>query len=212
VTATQWTLKRLVAWVEQTFDCIVGRETIRRALKRLGFSWKKGKKRLNRADPERRQAFVEQIAERLQEAATSDEQLLVYIDEAHIHQDDDLGYGCSERGQRLWISSSSPGLKAKVSFYGLYLYNEAQVRIWAYGRANGEHTCDVLRRLRNEFPHRRLQVVWDGAPYHRSGVVHANAAALDIELLRLPPSPLASWWCSPTYDNPHLRALGNPAG
>jgi transposase len=186
VAATRWTLKRLLAWVEQTFGCIVGRETLRRVLKRLGFSWKKGKKLLNRADPELRQAFVERIAELLHEAATSDEQLLVYIDEAHIHQDADLGYGWSERGQRLWVSSSSPGLKAKVSFYGLYLYTEAQVRLWAYERANGEHTCDVLRRLRKEFPDRKLQVVWDGASYHRSRVVQATAAALQIELIRLP--------------------------
>ena len=55
--------------------------------------------------------------------------LLVYLDEAHIHQDADLGYGWAERGRRLWVASGSPGLSAKVSFYGLYLYNEGQVRL-----------------------------------------------------------------------------------
>jgi hypothetical protein len=34
------------------------------------------------------------------------------------------------RGERFHIASSSPGLSAKVSFYGLYLYNEGQVRLW----------------------------------------------------------------------------------
>lgn len=184
--ATRWTLKRMVAWVQEKFDRVLGRETLRRALARLGFSWKKGKKLLNRADPEQRQAFVERIAGLLHEAATSDDQLLVYIDEAHIHQDADMGYGWSERGHRFWVNSSSPGLKAKVSFYGLYLYNEAQVRIWDYERANGDHTCDVLRRLRREFPDRRLLVIWDGAAYHRSRAVQAVADSLGIELLRLP--------------------------
>jgi hypothetical protein len=42
--------------------------------------------------------------------------------------------------------------RAKLSFYGLYLYNEGQVRLWPYARANGEHTVDVLRRLRTEWP------------------------------------------------------------
>jgi transposase len=110
-----------------------------------------------------------------------------------------MGYGWSERGRRFWISSSSPGLKAKVSFYGVYLYNEAQVRIWDYERANGEHTCAVLQRLRREFPDRRIQVVWDGASYHRSGAVQTAARALDIELIRLPAyspdfMPVESLW------------------
>ena len=127
------------------------RETIRAALHRLGLSWKKAKKLLGRADPQRRQAFVEQIQDLLA-GAQHDRHLLVYLDEAHIHQDADLGYGWSERGRRLWIASPSPRLSDKLSFYGLYLYNEGEVRLWPYARANGEHTVDVLRRLRAEWP------------------------------------------------------------
>ena len=161
------------------------RETIRAALHRLKLSWKKAKKLLGRADPARRQAFVEQLQSVLAEAQR-DRQLLVYLDEAHIHQDADLGYGWAERGQRLWVASSSPGLSAKLSFYGLYLYNEGQVRLWPYPRANGEHTMDVLHRLRAEFPDRELVLLWDGASYHRAGAVRDAAAALRIELMPLP--------------------------
>src|SRR3954463_8774911 len=102
---------------------------------------KKAKKRLGRADPEQRQAFVEQLQGVL-DGAQRDRHLLVYVDEAHIHQDADLGYGWAERGQRFWVASRSPGLSARVSFYGLYLYNEGQVRLWPYPRANGEHTIE----------------------------------------------------------------------
>jgi hypothetical protein len=49
---------------------------------------------------------------------------VVYVDEAHIHQDADLGYGWAKRGQRFWVASRAPGLSARVSFYGLYLYKE----------------------------------------------------------------------------------------
>ena len=143
------------------------RETIRTALHGLTLSWKKAKKLLGRADPERRQAFVEQLRDVLA-GAQRDRHLVVFLDEAHIHQDADLGYGWAERGQRFWIASSSPRLSARVSFYGLYLYNEGQVRLWPYPRANGDHTIDVLRRLRAEAPERPLIVLWDGAPYHRA--------------------------------------------
>ena len=90
-------------------------------------------KLLGRANPERRQAFVEQIQDLLA-GARHDRHLLVYLDEAHIHQDADLGYGWSERGRRLWIASPSPRLSDKLSFYGLYLYNTRGPEALAYQR------------------------------------------------------------------------------
>jgi transposase len=174
-----------VLYVGKHFGRLCCRETIRAALHRLKLSWKKAKKLLGRADPERREAFVEQLRAVLA-GAQRDQHLLVYIDEAHIHQDADLGYGWSERGRRLWVASHSPGLSARVSFYGLYLFNEGQVRLWPYPRANGEHTIDMLRRLRTEVPEHKLIVLWDGAPYHRAKAVREVARPLDITLMPLP--------------------------
>ena len=174
-----------MAFVRERFGRLCCRETIRAALHRRKLSWKKAKKLLGRADPERRQAFIEQLQSVL-DGAQRDRHLLVYLDEAHIHQDADLGYGWAERGQRFFVASSSPGLSARVSFYGLYLYNEGQVRLWPYRRANGDHTIEVLRRLRAEVPERKLIVLWDGAPYHRAQAVREAARTLDIELMPLP--------------------------
>ena len=183
--APRWTLRRLVHWVRERFGLRCCRETIRAVLHRRKLSWKKAKKLLGRADPERRQAFVEQLQSVL-EGAQRDRHLVVYVDEAHIHQDADLGYGWAERGQRFWVASSSPGLSARVSFYGLYLYNEGQVRLWPFPRANGEHTIEVLRRLRAAFPDEALIVLWDGAPYHRAQAVREAATTLGITLMPLP--------------------------
>src|SRR3954465_2430898 len=183
--APRWTLKRLMLSVRERFGCLCCRETLRAALHRRKLSWKKAKKLLGRADPERRQAFVEQL-QGLLDGGQHDRHLLVYVDEAHIHQDADLGYGWAERGQRFWVASRSPGLSARVSFYGLYLYNEGQVRLWPYPRANGEHTIEVLRRLRAAFPNEALIVLWDGAPYHRAKAVREAATTLGITLMPLP--------------------------
>ena len=171
--------------MRERFACPCCRETVRAALHRLGLSWKKAKKLLGRADPARREDFIGRLRPLL-EGAQRGRHRLVYLDEAHVHQDADLGHGWGVRGERFHVASSSPGLSARVSFYGLYLYDEGQVRLWSYPRANGEHTIDVLRRLRAEMPDGKLVVIWDGAPYHRAKAVWAVAADLGIELVPLP--------------------------
>ena len=60
-------------------------------------------------------------------------------------------------------------------------YNEGQVRLWPFPRANGDHTIEVLRRLRAAFPDEALIVLWDGAPYHRAkaNTVHLGMRQAD---------------------------------
>ena len=180
----RWTLKRLVRWVKDTFAIDCCRDTLRKVVKELGFSWKKARKLLNKGNPDKRAAFLTRL-EGLLDEALHERCLLVYIDEAHVHLDTDEGYGWSIKGKRFWVSSSSPGLE-KVSFYGLYLYNLGQVRILPYERANRFTTVDVLKRLRVEFPEVPIKLIWDGASYHRARLVQEVAETLDITLEPLP--------------------------
>ena len=180
----RWTLKRLGKWLESKLGLRCCRETIRKALRGLGFSWKKARKLLNKANPQKRGEFIEQLEGLLEETIKTG-RLLVYIDEAHIHLDTDEGYGWSIEGERFWVSSCSPGLK-KVSFYGVYLYNLGQVRFFPYDKANGINSIEVLKQLRAEFPGIDMTLIWDGAPYHRSEEVKIASADLQITLKPLP--------------------------
>lgn len=180
----RWTLKRFVQWVQQKWKIDCCRETVRKAIKQMGFSWKKAKKLLNKGNTAKRAEFLEKITELLDDALDQ-KRLLIYIDEAHIHLDTDEGYGWSIRGERFWVSSSSPGRK-KVSFYGVYIYNQAQTRIFPYDKAEKINTIDVLKKLRVEFPEQQMTVIWDGAPYHRAKLVQNAASEMDIHLQPLP--------------------------
>ncbi len=82
---------------------------------------------------------MERLYERLHQAA-EEKKLLVYIDEAHVHQEADLGYGWAVRGEPFWVGSSSPGLWRRVSFYGVYLFNESQVTFQHSGIRSLEFT------------------------------------------------------------------------
>ena len=77
-----------------------------------------------------------------------------------LHYSSKTNHHCPA-GERFWGSSSSPG-RERVSFYGIYLYNLGQVRIFPYDTANQFNTLDVLKKLRVEFPDMPLKVLWDG--------------------------------------------------
>ena len=96
-------MRRLVGFVQAQFGRRFGCETIRRALPRLKLSWKRAHKLPGRADPEQREAFIAEIGALL-DGARDERHHLVYLDEAHIHQDVDLGYGWGERGKRFEVA------------------------------------------------------------------------------------------------------------
>lgn len=183
-TRRRWTLRRLQQWLQEHLGQTYCLETLRQALRRLRFSWKKARKLLTRADPLARFLFLHQL-QPLLEQAQQGKMLLVYIDEAHIHCDTDLGYAWGTRGEPLLVPSSSPGLSFKTTLYGIYVLPLAKVHIWPAPRANTDHTLEILRRLRETYPAQPLTLLWDGASYHRSQVVHDLAAQLRITLVPL---------------------------
>ncbi|MGK7916839.1 MAG: winged helix-turn-helix domain-containing protein [Prochloraceae cyanobacterium] len=113
-------MKRFIQWIQQKWEIDCCRETVRKTLKQMGFSWKKAKKLLNKGNTAKRAEFLEKITGLLDDALHQN-RLLIYIDEAHIHLDTDEGYGWSIEGERFWISSSSPPKKKSLFLRCLYL-------------------------------------------------------------------------------------------
>jgi transposase len=182
-----WTLKKLKRWVEEQIGRSVSRNTLRTILKTADLSWKKCKKLLAKADPEKRARFIEEF-KRLYLRMLRGQVRIIYLDEAHIHQDMDLGYTWAPTGEPAWRKSISPALAKRINWYGAYDFTAGQALIWHEGKCNGENTIQFLRRLKRWLPESECQVViiWDGASYHRSKIVQAEAAQLNFELLTLP--------------------------
>ena len=86
-----WTLKKLRRWLKQVMNCDVSRSTLHRILRAAQLRWKRCQKVFKKADPQKRAAFMERF-QRLYEQFWRQKIRLVYIDEAHIHRDMDLGY------------------------------------------------------------------------------------------------------------------------
>lgn len=181
-----WTTKKVRAVVAAIFAITCARSTLWLCLVRLGLAWKKTKKILAKANTAKRADYLDEF-ENLFDELRRGERTLIYIDEAHIHQDMDHGYGWAPVGRPHRVASTSPGLHAKINWYGAYDFTNGRALIWSYPMCNGANTADFLARVAEWARDRpRVTVIWDGSPVHRAIVARDRAAALDLELVVLP--------------------------
>lgn len=165
----------------------VSRTTLRNLLTSSGLSWKKCKKLLSKADPQKRAAYISQFQQLFEQMCRGDLRL-VYLDEAHVHQDLDLGYTWALRGEPTWQKSSCPPLAARLNWYGAYDFSEGRCFIWEEGGCAGDQTINFLKRLKVwlKEDQRQVVIIWDGAPWHRSLKVQTAAAELGLQIIQLP--------------------------
>jgi hypothetical protein len=82
-------VKKLRQWVDKAFGRLIGRSTLRRILRQANLTWKKAKKLLGKAKPQKRGAHIKRLLE-LFAGVCNGEVILIYADEVHAHRDLDL--------------------------------------------------------------------------------------------------------------------------
>lgn len=204
-----WTLKKLARCVQSRCGRSVGQTTLRRIVRAAGLRWKKCKKLLRKARAPQRAAYMARF-QALWARMCQDDVTVVYVDESHFHQDLDIGYTWATKGKPAWRVSNSPPLSARINWYGAYDFTHGQALLWHEGKCNSEQTRQFLQRLHDwqrelgqrelgqrelgqrelgqmgHAAHKRIVLIWDGAPWHRSLAVRRQAQHLGIELIPLP--------------------------
>ena len=173
--------------VFQTFGRDASRNSIRRVLRQAKLTWKKVKKLLGKANPQKRAAHVQRLRT-LFAGVCAGEVTLIYVDEVHVHRDLDLGYTWGRRGERLWRRSDCPRLQDRMNAYGAYDFANGECLLWHGGWCNGAQTVLFLRELARWRAGRkgRVVLIWDNAPCHVAKVVTGEAARLGVEVVNLP--------------------------
>jgi transposase len=182
-----WTVPKLIELVERMLGHRPSRTKLRTLLKAHKLSWKKCRKVLRKANPEKRAAFIEQFRP-IFEQVCQNETILLYIDEAHIHRDMDLGYTWAPRGEPAYRLSACASLSDRINWYGAYNFTDGQCLIWNEGNCNTDHTLAFLERIAEWLgkPERPVLIIWDGAPWHRAIRLRERAEELGFELMPLP--------------------------
>ena len=187
INLSNWNWKAVRQFVRDRFGLALSRSSCLNYLHRLGFALKRPKKRLRKADPARREAFVGEYAA-LTVAAARTGTKIFFADEAHFQADAELRGKWTLKGEPALVDSTSPRRGEKVSYYSAVCLETGEVEVMELeGNSNAATSTAFLRKLRARHT-QPLTVIWDNAPAHRGDAVRAylTTPSLKLRLVNLP--------------------------
>ncbi|CDN12305.1 MAG: winged helix-turn-helix domain-containing protein [Richelia sp.] len=137
-------MKRLVAWIEEKLNLKCCRESVRKTLNKLGFSRNKARKILNKANGNKRREYLKKLESLLDDALNKGHLYIFILIVTKVIA------GLLEVNVFGLVPVILEGQRF-VSFYGVYVYNYAQVKIFPYSKADQFNSIEVLKNLRSEF-------------------------------------------------------------
>lgn len=177
----KWNWKGVRQFVQQRFGLWLSSRTCLNYLRRLGFVLKRPKKRLLKAKPEQRQAFVAAYVTLRQQAQERGVKIF-FVDEAHFRADVDLRTQWVLRGQAALVDTSSPRFGEKASYYSAVCLETGEVEAMPVeSNTNAQTSVAFLRQLRAHHPE-PLIVIWDNGPAHRGPEMREYLATPDLNL------------------------------
>ena len=165
-----WNWKVVREFVFERVGIELSRSSCLNWLHRLGFAFKRPKKRLLKADEAKREAFVAEYAA-LREEDQRTEARIFFADEAHFRADAEPRGKWVLKGKPALVDSISPQYGEKASYYSAVCLETGEVE-WMEleGNSNSGTSVAFLKQLREKHPG-PLRVIWDNAPAHRGEAV-----------------------------------------
>jgi transposase len=176
-----WNWRVVHRFIEQRFGRSLCRSSCLNYLHRLGFVLKRPRKRLLKANAERREAFVAQYAALRAEAVATGAKIL-FVDEAHFRADVDLRAKWVLRGQPAWAASTCPRLGEKATYYSSICLETGEVGFMAVmGNSSAETSVAFLQQVRMQYSE-PLIVIWDNGPAHHGPAMRTYLSTPDLQL------------------------------
>jgi transposase len=189
IALANWNWKAVREFIEVRCGARLCRSACTRYLHRLGFAYKRPKKRLLKADEAKRAAFVEEYAALLAEAQASGAKIF-FVDEAHFRADGDLRGKWVLKGEAALVDSTCPRWGEKASYYSAVCLETGEVEHMELdGTSTSATSAAFLAQLRERHPG-PLVVIWDNGPAHGGDAVrdYLTTPDLQLRLVRLPAS------------------------
>ena len=182
-----WNWKLVHQFVLERFGIVLSRSGCLNYLHRLGFAFKRPKKRVLKADGAKREAFVAEYAALTEEARRSGARIF-FADEAHFRAGAELRCNGVLRVEPALVDSTSPRYGEKASYYSAVCLETGELE-WMEldGNSNSGTSAAFLSQLRQGSAG-PLKVIWDNAPAHRGEAVreYRRTPGLELRLVNLP--------------------------
>ena len=187
IALANWNWQVVRQFVEARCGIRLCRSACTRYLHRLGFAYKRPKKRLLKADDEKRAAFVAEHVALLAEAQVTGAKVF-FADEAHFRADADLHGKWVLKGKPALADSTCPRWGEKASYYSAVCLETGEVEhMELTGTSSSATSAAFLKQLRANHAG-PLVVIWDNGPAHGGDAVREYLATpgLALRLVRLP--------------------------
>jgi transposase len=187
IALANWNWKVVRQFIAARCGVRLSRSTCLRYLHRLGFVYKRPKKRLLKADEAQRAAFVEAYAALLAEARATGAKIF-FVDEAHFRADADLHGKWVLQGHPALVDSTCPRWGEKASYYSAVCLETGETEYMALeGTSSSATSAAFLAHLRAQHPE-PLIIIWDNGPAHGGEAMRTYLAAPDVglQIRRLP--------------------------
>jgi transposase len=174
-------------FVQRRFGSTLSRSSCLQYLHRLDFVLKRPKKRLVKANAERRAQFVREYA-LLQAWAEARGAKLFFADEAHFYADVDLRGKWVLRGQPALVDSTSPRWGEKASYYSAVCLQTGEVEMMELQDTSTAATSVAFLQQVRAHHAEPLVIIWDNGPAHSGDPLRAYLTTPDLRLrlVRLP--------------------------
>ncbi len=187
IALANWNWKVVRQFIEARCGLRLSRSACLRSLHRLGFVYKRPKKRLLKADEAKRAAFVEEYAALLV-AARAIGAKIFFVDEAHFRADADLHGKWVLKGHPALVDSTCPRWGEKASYSSAVCLETGETAYLALeGTSSSATSAAFLAHLRAQHPE-PLIIIWDNGPAHGGEAMRTYLATpdVDLQICRLP--------------------------
>ena len=182
-----WNWKVVGQFVWERYGISISRSGCLKWLHRLGFAYKRPKKRLLKADEGKRTDFVAEYATLWEECQETGARIF-FADEAHFRADAELRGKWTLKGEPALVESTSPKYGEKASYYSAVCLETGEVAwLELEGNSNAATSVAFLKQLKEKQPG-PLKVIWDNAPAHRGEALreYLRTPGLELQLVNLP--------------------------
>lgn len=179
-----WSAQQVAALVKRHFQKTISAETARRYLHDLGFRRKRPRKRYLKADPAAQQRFAQELQQLEQHRCHRS--VTVYMDQGQIWPDALPRLGWFLRGHPAWVDSTSPRKSDKLRFYVAVIRPLGKVVTMLCPWFDQAQTAQFLEKIRRRLWGYRIDLVYDGAPYHKGSRVRQALKHYRMHAHRLP--------------------------